>query len=136
LESLIAIVEDEPELQALYRILLRSRGYSVAYVSATADDAVCRYEDCTVKPDLVIMDRRLQGSSGEDAARRICEMHPEARILFATADADTDDLSARPGVVGVLQKPFSMEVMFTAIERALTDHSSNLAIPQKLPYCA
>ncbi len=127
LGGLIAVVEDEPELQALYRLVLKSKGYSVAYVSGNAEDAVCKYEHCPVKPDLVIMDRRLHGSSGEEAARRICTMHPDARILFATADAD-QELSSQPGVVGVLQKPFSMDTMFRAIEGAIGDDDRKVAM--------
>ena len=117
--GVIAVVEDEPELQALYRLMLAARGYGIAYVSASADDAVDRYARCAQKPDLVIMDRRLDGSSGLEAAQRILALHPEARILFATADADQDLMQGPPGIVGVLQKPFSMEAMFGAIERAL-----------------
>lgn len=126
--GLIAVVEDEPELQALYRLVLKSKGYSVAYVSANAEDAVCKYEHCPVKPDLVIMDGRLQDSSGEEAARRICRMHPGARILFATADADRDLHSIQPNVVGVLQKPFSMDAMFRAIEGAIGDGQGRVAM--------
>jgi CheY-like chemotaxis protein len=99
--------------------MLASKGYGIAYISANADDAVDLYARCARKPDLVIMDRRLDGSSGVDAARRILALNPEARILFATADADQDLLHGPPGFVGVLQKPFSMEAMFGAIERAL-----------------
>jgi CheY-like chemotaxis protein len=128
LGGLIAVVEDEPELQALYRLVLKSKGYSVAYVSANAEDAVCKYEHCPVKPDLVIMDRRLENSSGEEAARRICRMHPDARILFATADADLGMLSSQPGVVGVLQKPFSMDTMFRAIEGAIGEDERRVAM--------
>lgn len=104
--------------------MLAARGYGIAYVSASADDAVDRYARCTKKPDLVIMDRRLDGSSGLEAAQRILALHPEARILFATADADKDLMHGPSGIVGVLQKPFSMEAMFGAIERALADNST------------
>lgn len=127
MRGLIAVVEDEPELQALYRLVLKTKGYSVAYVSANAEDAVCMYEHCPVKPDLVIMDRRLDNSSGEEAAQRICRMHPEARILFATADTDKD-LSSQPNVVGVLQKPFSMDAMFRAIEGAIGNGDGRIAM--------
>ncbi|OPY30397.1 MAG: two-component response regulator [Methanocella sp. PtaU1.Bin125] len=126
--GLIAVVEDEPELQALYRLVLKSKGYRVAYVSADAEDAVCKYEHCPVKPDLVIMDRRLENSSGEEAAQRICRLHPGARILFATADTDHSQLSGQPNVVGVLQKPFSLDAMFRAIEGAIGDGESRMAM--------
>lgn len=116
---MIAVVEDEPELQALYRLMLASKGYRIAFVSADADDAVHQYLSCEKKPDLVIMDRRLKSSSGDDAACRIAAMDPEARILFATADASQEFAASLPGVVGVLQKPFPMIALLTAIDKAL-----------------
>ena len=108
-------------MQAMYRLMLSAKGYDIAYISANADDAVDLYERSSKKPDLVIMDRRLEGSSGVDAALRILEHDPEARILFATADADHDLPEGSPGIVGVLLKPFSMEAMFRAIEEALVE---------------
>lgn len=116
---MIAVVEDEPELQALYRLVLTTKGYAIAFISAEADDAVDRYARCEKKPDLVIMDRQLKRSSGIDAAWRIAAMDPGARILFATADADMCVAAGVPGVTGVLQKPFSMVALFAAIERSL-----------------
>jgi CheY-like chemotaxis protein len=115
----IAVVEDEPELQALYRLVLASRGYAIAFVSANADDAVANYAHCEKKPDLVIMDRQLTRSSGIDAACRITALDPGARILFATADAEVCLAADIPGVTGVLQKPFSLATLFAAIESAL-----------------
>lgn len=117
--GLIAIIEDEPELQALYRLALASRGHSIAFVSADADEAVDMYASREKKPDLVIIDRRLNGSSGIDAAFRIAGMDPGARILFATADADLCFAAGVPGVAGVLQKPFLMGDLLAAIESAL-----------------
>jgi CheY-like chemotaxis protein len=125
LASLIAIVEDEPELQALYRLMLTSRGYAIAFVSANADDAVRCYEECEKKPDLVIMDQQLYRSSGIDAASRIVAGDPEACILFATADADLCLAAGVPGVAGVLQKPFSMSAFFAALESALVPEESS-----------
>ena len=132
MSGLIALVEDEPELQALYRLVLQSKGYSVAYVAANAEDAVDGYEHCGTKPDLVIMDRRLQGSSGVDAARRIVRMDPGARILFATADSDAVP-AGMPGVVGVLQKPFSMDTMIELIEGALAGGEGSLGRRSGVP---
>ena len=105
--------------------MLASKGYAIAFVSANADDAVDRYLSCEKKPDLVIMDRRLKESSGVDAACRIVASDPGARFLFATADADRSLVNEVPGVVEVLQKPFAMVTLFTAIERELARDESS-----------
>jgi DNA-binding response OmpR family regulator len=136
LAALIAVVEDEPELQALYRLVLASKGYAIAFVSANADDAVARYAHCEKKPDLVIMDRQLYRSSGIDAACRITAMDPGARILFATADADLCLAADVPGVAGVLQKPFSLATLFAAIETALVRDEAGRSPRRRAPSLA
>jgi DNA-binding NtrC family response regulator len=108
--------------------MLASKGFAIAFVSENADDAVDRYLGCEKKPDLVIMDRRLKESSGVDAACRIAASDPGARFLFATADADPGLVDTVPGVVEILQKPFAMVTLFTAIERGL---SRDEGIPQQ-----
>jgi DNA-binding NarL/FixJ family response regulator len=136
LAGLIAVVEDEPELLALYRIMLASKGYAIAFMSADADEAVDNYACCKKKPDLVIMDRRLKQSSGIDAACRIAAIDPAARILFATADADRDLAAGVPGVVGILQKPFPMGAFFMAIECALARDDSSPCPRRHVPSLA
>lgn len=116
--------------------MLASKGYGIAFVSADADDAVDMYASCEKKPDLVIMDRRLKKSSGIDAACRIATMDPGARILFATADADSSLTDGVPGVVGVLQKPFSMIALLTSIERAIVRDDTGLYPRRQVPSLA
>jgi DNA-binding NtrC family response regulator len=136
LAGIIAVVEDEPELQALYRLMLASRGYAIAFMSADADDAVKCYEECHKKPDLVIMDQQLYRSSGIDAAGRIAAMDPGACILFATADADLCLEANVPGVAGVLQKPFSMGAFFAAVESALVREENSEYPRRQVPSSA
>jgi CheY-like chemotaxis protein len=136
LGGLIAVVEDETDLQTLYCLVLRSKGHKIAFVADTANGAVEEFQRCPSRPDLVIMDRRLAGSSGEDAARRIASLDPTVRILFATADGDIS-LLRLPGVIGLLQKPFTIDVFMSAIDRAMSvDLVSKTTEVQKMPYLA
>lgn len=120
----IAVVEDEPELRSLYCLVLKSQGYAVSFTASGVDEAVKAYEASPEKPALVIMDVRLEDGTGFDAAAKITSSNPEARFLFATADADVVNRMAVKGTTGVLQKPFSLRDMMKSINRALSSTCS------------
>ncbi|HMK46781.1 MAG TPA: response regulator [Methanocella sp.] len=115
----IAVIEDEPELRALYHLALTSGGYEIAFMSGRVDQAVRAYEECTRKPVLVIMDVRLEDGSGIDAAIKILSSDASARFLFATADSDQLSPVTVSGIVGILQKPFSLKAFISAVNRAM-----------------
>ena len=116
----IAVVEDEPELRSLYCLVLKSSGYDISFSASGVEEAVRAYESSLVKPALVIMDVRLTDGSGIDAAEKILSLHPSARFLFATADADVLTGIITPGSIGVLQKPFSLREFLDSIRKALS----------------
>ncbi|WP_424359364.1 response regulator [Methanocella sp. MCL-LM] len=122
----IAIVEDEPELRSLYCLALKSRGYSVSFTASGVEEAVRAYEASLEKPSLVIMDVRLVDGTGFDAAEKIALANPEARFLFATADADVVSSMVVSGMTGVLQKPFSLKEMLDSIGMALASRHSHV----------
>ena len=74
--GLVALINTEPNLK----------------VVAEADDgeqAVSLFEK--VRPDLVLMDSRMPGKSGQDAIQEIRRLSPQARVLMLSAfDGDAD----------------------------------------------
>jgi two-component system NarL family response regulator len=68
-------------------------------------------------PDVVLMDVRMPGISGIEAARRIRAARPSAKILMLTVSDDEDDLyeAVKAGVNGYLLKEISVEEVAEAI---------------------
>jgi len=68
-------------------------------------------------PDLVIMDVRMPGTSGIEAARRIRATQPTVRILMLTESEDEDDLygAVRAGATGYLLKEVAIDEIADAI---------------------
>jgi DNA-binding NarL/FixJ family response regulator len=84
-------------------------------------------------PDVVLMDVRMPGMTGIDAARLITEQHPSARVVMLTASQNEGDLfsSIRAGASGYLLKEVSVEDVADAI-RAVA-HGQALVSPAMTP---
>lgn len=68
----------------------------------------------TVPFDLVILDYRMPKKNGVEVAEQILSMAPDQRIIIASAY--TNDLKI-PNSCEVLQKPFGIDVLFSAVEK-------------------
>jgi len=68
-------------------------------------------------PDLVLMDVRMPGMNGIEAARRIRATQPAVRILMLTESEDEDDLygAVRAGATGYLLKEVAIDEIADAI---------------------
>jgi len=94
-------------------------GYAVPATVATGEDAIERAR--ALRPDLVLMDIRLQGAvDGIQAASSVREEH-DIPVIYLTAHSDDDTLrrAMQTEPVGYLVKPFSMPQLRCAIEIAL-----------------
>ncbi len=102
----ILVVDDEPGIRQLLRILLRNKGFEVIE-AANGRDAVAaaeRYPEL----DLILMDIMMPELSGLDACRRI-RVYSKAPILFLTArNTERDkEMAYENGGDDYLPKPFS-----------------------------
>jgi len=78
------IIEDEGDIMLLYKDYLERKGYTIEVSAPTANDILHDYE--LYKPDLIILDYRLPGTmNGLEAAEKILQQHPAAKILVITA---------------------------------------------------
>lgn len=81
----IVLAEDDTLLmEALSRLLEPS--FEVVGTASDGDEAV--RVALRARPDLVLLDVRMPGSSGFDAARRLRTELPGARLVFLTANRD------------------------------------------------
>ena len=83
----IMIIEDEEDILLVYRDFLERKGYRIEASAPMANEILRDYK--AYRPDLVILDYRLPGSmNGLQAAEKILQKNPAARILIVTAFED------------------------------------------------
>jgi FixJ family two-component response regulator len=80
--SRIFVIDDEAAMGENIQRMLRSADTSVV----TFQDPLRGLEEALANPpDLVMLDMRMPGMSGEEVFARLHEAHPGLRIVFLTA---------------------------------------------------
>jgi two-component system chemotaxis response regulator CheY len=115
----ILIAEDEESLGELYKVLLAKFGHKVLAVVKSGDEAIEYYEKASPKPDIVILDHRLERMSGIDALKGILRLDPGARVIFASADDSIMEDAIEAGAMDYIGKPFSMQELVEVISQCL-----------------
>lgn len=101
----VVIVDDHSLLrEGTKQILLQDQGIEVVAESGRGDEAVRLVAEH--RPDVVLLDLRLPGLPGIDAARRIAAESPATRVLILTAYDEEDYVleALAAGAAGYLLK--------------------------------
>jgi two-component system response regulator DevR len=113
----IMIVDDHEVVRlGLKGLLERPSGWRVVAEAATADEAVSRALEH--RPDVIVMDIRLAGSSGIDACQQIVEQLPETKVIMLTSYAEDELLfdAIAAGAAGYVLKQIGGDDLVRAIE--------------------
>lgn len=101
----IIIVDDDQLVSLSLKTILEAEGdIRVAALGRDGAEAARLYEEH--RPDILLMDIRMEGMSGLEAARRIIGAHADARVLLLTTFSDDEYIvkAIRFGVKGYLLK--------------------------------
>lgn len=101
----IIIVDDDPLVSlSLKTILEASKEVEVLGIGNDGSEGIRLY--VKHRPDVLLMDIRMQGMTGLEAAEIILEKYPEAKILFLTTFSDSEYIvkALRLGVKGYILK--------------------------------
>ena len=91
-----------------------------------AEDGIAAVEQASdLSPDVVLLDVRMPGATGIEAARRIRSAMPNVKILMLTVSEDEDDLfaSIRAGANAYLLKEVAIEEVPDAVRAVFRGNS-------------
>lgn len=113
----ILLVDDETGILDSLGILLRGEGYEVTTAQGGKDAIEIL---SSRKPDLVVTDIRMPGTSGLDVLSRAREVDPEIPVILMTAQASLQSAvrAVNEGAYYYLQKPFSNDEFLAICRRA------------------
>ena len=121
-KSILLIDDDELITMSLEMIISSKEEFKIVGKGHSGREAIDLYEE--LKPDLVLMDIRMEGMNGLEAAREILKNHPEATILFLTTFSDDEYIieALKLGVRGYLLKQ-DYKALDTALTAAINGQS-------------
>jgi two-component system response regulator PilR (NtrC family) len=117
----ILIVDDEPSMREMLRIVLRRDGYDVQ-LAETGREAINQLRQNSF--DLLLSDIKMPDVSGVDVLRAAKEINRDVVAFMMTAYASTSTAveAMRLGAVDYFTKPFSMDELRLKIRQHLESH--------------
>jgi len=116
--SRILVIDDEAALGENIQRMLRAPGTTVSVIT---DPAKGLGEALADPPDLLLLDMRMPGMSGQEVFAGLHAAHPGLPIVFLTAFGSVEGavVAMRNGAFDYLQKPFKREDLLLVVNRAL-----------------
>jgi CheY-like chemotaxis protein len=122
---LVLVVDDEPDVEALFRQQfrrdLRAQRFIMDFASS-ASDALARVGS-TIEHSLILVlsDINMPGMTGLEMLPKIKQMRPEVPVIMITAygDADTRRKALENGATDLLTKPIDFATLRQEIDARL-----------------
>jgi DNA-binding NtrC family response regulator len=120
----LLLVEDDPALQFTILTALEEKGYAVDAVSTTGE-AMERLRGSSYP--IVISDIYIDEGTGLDVLHEAKKQDPNCSVILMTGRGtmETTMAATRGGVFDYIAKPFDLDVMLDAIERAEAVHDTD-----------
>jgi CheY-like chemotaxis protein len=119
---LVLVVDDEPDVEALFRQQfrrdLRAERFIMDFASS-APDALARVgESIEHSLILILSDINMPGMTGLEMLPKVKEIRPEVPVIMITAygDADTKRKALENGASGLLTKPIDFSLLREEID--------------------
>jgi CheY-like chemotaxis protein len=122
---MVLVVDDEPDVEALFRQQFRRELRAERFVmhfAASASDALARVANATEQlPALVFSDINMPGMTGLEMLPKMKEMRPDVPVIMISAygDPETERRAIAGGAEGLLTKPIDFALLREQIDTRL-----------------
>jgi len=114
----VLIIDDEPEFRETLSKRMKLRNYDNVTLDSGVDAVKLVRSDPEI--DVVILDRRMPGISGEQVLKEIKQYRPEIQVIMLTGHGSVDSAmeAGRLEAYNYLQKPVELEELLKVVESA------------------
>ena len=122
---LVLVVDDEPDVEALFRQQFRRDLRAQRFVmdfAISAADALVRIAGTIEQPLILILsDINMPGMSGLEMLPKVKALRPDVPVIMSTAygDPETKRKATENGAEGLLTKPIDFTLLREEIDRRL-----------------
>jgi DNA-binding NtrC family response regulator len=125
---LVLVVDDEPDVEALFRQQFRRDLRAQRFVmdfAISAKDALSRIADPIEHLILILSGINMPGMTGLEMLPKVREMRPDVPIIMITAygDSETRRKAIEGGATGLLTKPIDFTLLREEIDTRLEQAS-------------
>src|SRR6202050_5954852 len=120
------VVDDSVFARKNLARMIETFGGQVAGEAGDGLTAITEYE--RLKPDIVLMDITMPQMEGIEAAEKIVQQHPEARIVMVSSVGYQENIVAalQRGARNFVQKPVKPEVLYEVIKYVMRDDNATV----------
>jgi CheY-like chemotaxis protein len=122
---LVLVVDDEPDVEALFRQQfrrdLRAQRFVMDFANSAADALALVASTIEQSLILILSDINMPGMTGLEMLPRVREIRPDVPVIMITAygDADTRRKALACGATGLLTKPIDFALLRGEIDARL-----------------
>jgi CheY-like chemotaxis protein len=121
----VLVVDDEPDVRLIARLVLQADGYDVREVES--GEAALADLDAKGNPDILLLDVRMPGIDGWEVLRRLRSDPDGARVPVVIFTADLGARSEAPTQLEdtdvLITKPFQADDLLAAVRAAVANAS-------------
>jgi CheY-like chemotaxis protein len=125
LSVMVLVVDDEPDVEALFRQHfrrdLRARRFEMDFALSAADALARVGSSLQASLMLILSDINMPGMTGLEMLPKVKALRPDVPVIMITAygDAETKRKALEGGAEGLLTKPIDFELLRGEIDQRL-----------------
>lgn len=117
----IYIVDDDTSILNLFTRFFNLCGFNVIGTAKNGEEAVVKFKNFSIKPDITIMDYLMPIKNGIEATKNILEFDKSAKIIIISADMNIKREAFFVGAIDFINKPINLKCIYQKIIYALKD---------------
>ena len=131
MSACILVVDDEPDVEALFRQQFRRELRAQRFVmefASSAKDALARVAGRNeLSPILILSDVNMPGMTGLEMLPKVKALNPEVPVIMITAygDPETRRKAIEQGAANLLAKPIDFSLLRSEIDSRLEPKPTN-----------